>query len=162
MNRDEDCGLWIPGSATNVNHGPPEACDLTGVVWSKRCSMLHTTALPNPFFDGGFEWFQLHLPFYLVCKKWLDVGTGIGGILDLLKNSVSEIVAVEPQRAIRKKLRDAYNQARSFLALSTGYLQECLNGVKTVQLYSAEKEVFQKFSGHTNAFFQAQKKSLKK
>ncbi len=37
-------------------------------------------------------------------KKWMDVGTGAGGILDLLSNVASKIVAVEPQDIARKSL----------------------------------------------------------
>ncbi|UOG29268.1 class I SAM-dependent methyltransferase [Leptospira noguchii] len=37
-------------------------------------------------------------------KKWLDVGTGVGGILDILKPIAREIIAVEIQENIRKEL----------------------------------------------------------
>lgn len=41
----------------------------------------------------------------LICdKKWLDIGTGVGGILDLLSDKASEVCAVEPQEFIRKEL----------------------------------------------------------
>lgn len=46
-------------------------------------------------------------------KKWLDVGTGSGGILDLFKTDQSEITAVEPQKnalqALQKDGYTAYN-----------------------------------------------------
>jgi hypothetical protein len=40
-------------------------------------------------------------------KKWIDVGTGAGGILDLLSPIASETVAVEPQENARKYLAES-------------------------------------------------------
>lgn len=37
-------------------------------------------------------------------KKWIDIGTGAGGILDLLSSVASETVAVEPQEGARQYL----------------------------------------------------------
>jgi 2-polyprenyl-3-methyl-5-hydroxy-6-metoxy-1,4-benzoquinol methylase len=37
-------------------------------------------------------------------RRWLDVGTGVGGILDLLANQASEAMAVEAQTAARQEL----------------------------------------------------------
>jgi len=37
-------------------------------------------------------------------KKWLDVGTGVGRLLDLIGERAAEVCAVEPQPAIRKEL----------------------------------------------------------
>ena len=37
-------------------------------------------------------------------KKWIDVGTGAGGILDLMSQVASETVAVEPQGSARQYL----------------------------------------------------------
>ncbi|MDD4900561.1 MAG: class I SAM-dependent methyltransferase [Patescibacteria group bacterium] len=39
-------------------------------------------------------------------KKWLDIGTGVGGILDLLSPVALETEAVEPQDVARKCLSD--------------------------------------------------------
>jgi 2-polyprenyl-3-methyl-5-hydroxy-6-metoxy-1,4-benzoquinol methylase len=39
-------------------------------------------------------------------KKWMDVGTGAGGILDLLSSLALETAAVEPQEEVRKSLTD--------------------------------------------------------
>jgi 2-polyprenyl-3-methyl-5-hydroxy-6-metoxy-1,4-benzoquinol methylase len=39
-------------------------------------------------------------------KKWLDVGTGFGKILDLLSPVALETVGIEPQEAVRKFLSD--------------------------------------------------------
>ena len=38
-------------------------------------------------------------------KKWLDIGTGAGAILDKLKNVASECSAIEPNNIMRKKLK---------------------------------------------------------
>lgn len=37
-------------------------------------------------------------------KRWLDVGTGAGGILDLLSPFAAEVSAVEPQKNLRREL----------------------------------------------------------
>ncbi|MEX0827495.1 MAG: class I SAM-dependent methyltransferase, partial [Haliea sp.] len=37
-------------------------------------------------------------------KRWLDVGTGSGGLLDLLRHFVSQVEAVEPQEIARRAL----------------------------------------------------------
>jgi len=60
---------------------------------------------------------------------------------------------------IRNKLRALYLITRSALARGTGYLQECLLGVKTVQLYGAEQEVEDQYRQHTSAFMRAQIKT---
>ncbi len=39
-------------------------------------------------------------------KKWIDIGTGAGGILDLLFPVASESIAVEPQESARRSLSD--------------------------------------------------------
>ena len=50
---------------------------------------------------------------------------------------------------VRNRLREMYTITRSSLAKGTGFLQECLLGVKTVQLYGAEQEVESKYHGYT-------------
>jgi ATP-binding cassette subfamily B multidrug efflux pump len=57
---------------------------------------------------------------------------------------------------IRNKLRALYLITRSALAKGTGYLQECLLGVRTVQLYGAEQEVENQYRKHTSDFMRAQ------
>ncbi|MBX2858747.1 MAG: ABC transporter ATP-binding protein/permease [Cellvibrionaceae bacterium] len=59
---------------------------------------------------------------------------------------------------LRRKLRHAYNQGRSVLAQGTGFLQESLNGIKTVQLYNAEKSTLETYKTFTRGFFNAQSK----
>lgn len=60
---------------------------------------------------------------------------------------------------LRRRLRDAYVRSRVVLSQGTGYLQECLNGMKTVQLYSAEEETLKKYKAFTEAFVKTQSKS---
>lgn len=43
---------------------------------------------------------------YIKNKNWLDFGTGSGGILDILKSSANNCIAVEPNKIMRKKLLD--------------------------------------------------------
>ncbi len=44
---------------------------------------------------------------HIICgKKWLDIGTGAGGVLDLLAPIASEAIAVEPQEDARRNLID--------------------------------------------------------
>jgi len=62
---------------------------------------------------------------------------------------------------VRNKLRVMYQITRSSLAKGTGFLQESLLGVKTVQLYRAEEEVEQKYHAYTDEFLNAQLKTNK-
>jgi ATP-binding cassette subfamily B multidrug efflux pump len=62
---------------------------------------------------------------------------------------------------VRNRLREMYTITRSSLARGTGFLQECLFGVKTVQLYGAEEEVETKYHGYTEDFLRAQLKTNK-
>ena len=60
---------------------------------------------------------------------------------------------------LRLRLRLYYDLTREALANATGYLQECLNGVKTIQLYAAERKVQENFEKKTSHFFKAQSHS---
>jgi ATP-binding cassette subfamily B protein len=60
---------------------------------------------------------------------------------------------------LRRRLRDSYLRARVVLSQGTGYLQECLSGIKTVQLYNAETAVRKRYAGYTEEFCEAQSKS---
>jgi ATP-binding cassette subfamily B protein len=60
---------------------------------------------------------------------------------------------------LRRLLRDSYLKARIVLSQGTGYLQECLSGIKTVQLYNAEADVQRRYGTYTEDFCQAQSKS---
>ncbi|QFU75910.1 ABC transporter ATP-binding protein [Halioglobus maricola] len=60
---------------------------------------------------------------------------------------------------LRRRLRDAYLKSRVVLSQGTGYLQESLSGIKTVQLYNAEQEVLSRYQTYTRGFYKAQSKS---
>ncbi|MGF1761720.1 ABC transporter ATP-binding protein/permease [Photobacterium sagamiensis] len=62
---------------------------------------------------------------------------------------------------VRNRLRKLYLITRGTLARGTGYLQECLSGIKTVQLYGAEPEVEAKYRAYTSEFMRAQLKTNK-
>ena len=62
---------------------------------------------------------------------------------------------------IRNRLRAMYRITRSTLARGSGFLQEALLGVKTVQLYRAEENVERKYRGFTDDFLKAQMKANK-
>ncbi len=60
---------------------------------------------------------------------------------------------------LRKKLRYYYDSSRKSLAKATSFLQESLNGIKTIQLFASEKKVRQQFDQKNEDFFKAQAKS---
>lgn len=60
---------------------------------------------------------------------------------------------------LRKKMRKAYNSSRISLAKSAAYLQESLNGMKTIQLYSAEDEALKKYNIYNKQYCDAQNSS---
>jgi len=60
---------------------------------------------------------------------------------------------------LRKKIRKAYNTSRTSLAKSAAYLQEALNGMKTIQLFAAEDKVLRKYDNLNKQFSDAQNKS---
>jgi len=62
-------------------------------------------------------------------------------------------------RILRRLLHQAQLDSRRVLSQSTGYLQESLQGIQTVQIYNAEKEVRTRFKVFTNDFFKFQSKS---
>ncbi|MCF8362353.1 MAG: ABC transporter ATP-binding protein/permease [Prolixibacteraceae bacterium] len=60
---------------------------------------------------------------------------------------------------LRKKIRKAFNTTRTSLAKSAAYLQEALNGMKTIQLFAAEDKVLKKYDNLNKEFSDAQNKS---
>ncbi|MFW5754681.1 MAG: ABC transporter ATP-binding protein [Marinilabiliaceae bacterium] len=62
-------------------------------------------------------------------------------------------------RYLRKKIRSAYNKSRSSLAKSAAYLQESLNGMKTIQMYNAEEEAWNKYNRLNQEYCNAQNRS---
>ena len=59
----------------------------------------------------------------------------------------------------QRRVRSSFLWARQALSQATGYLQECLAGVKTVQLYAAEAKVLAAFERRNLRFFRAQNTS---
>ncbi|MEM7250594.1 MAG: ABC transporter ATP-binding protein [Pseudomonadota bacterium] len=57
------------------------------------------------------------------------------------------------------RVRRSFFRARQALSDATGYLQECLNGIKTVQLYAAEKRAYAVFREKNRRFYSAQNAS---
>ncbi|MFO8002183.1 MAG: ABC transporter ATP-binding protein [Marinilabilia sp.] len=62
-------------------------------------------------------------------------------------------------RYLRRKIRAAYNDSRSSLAKSAAYLQESLNGMKTIQLYNAKEEAWEKYNNLNKEYCNAQNRS---
>lgn len=60
---------------------------------------------------------------------------------------------------LQKKIRKAFNTTRTSLAKSAAYLQEALNGMKTIQLFAAEDKVLKKYDDLNKEFSDAQNKS---
>jgi len=60
---------------------------------------------------------------------------------------------------LRRSLQKSQLASRKVLSHSTGYLQESLQGIKTVQLYNAEAESQTKYALFTQNFFKHQSKS---
>jgi ATP-binding cassette subfamily B multidrug efflux pump len=60
---------------------------------------------------------------------------------------------------LRRKIRAAYDESRSSLAKSAAYLQESLNGMKTIQLYNAEDEAWNKYNDLNKTYCDAQNRS---
>ena len=59
----------------------------------------------------------------------------------------------------QRRVRSSFLWARQALSQATGYLQECLAGVKTVQLYAAEAKVLAAFERRNLRFYRAQNTS---
>ncbi|PRY95925.1 ABC transporter ATP-binding protein [Marinilabilia salmonicolor] len=62
-------------------------------------------------------------------------------------------------RYLRRKIRAAYDESRTSLAKSAAYLQESLNGMKTIQLYNAEDEAWNKYNNLNQTYCNAQNRS---
>ena len=62
-------------------------------------------------------------------------------------------------RFFQRRVRSSFLWARQALSQATGYLQECLAGVKTVQLYAAEAKVLAAFEERNLRFYRAQNTS---
>ena len=62
-------------------------------------------------------------------------------------------------RFFQVRVRRTFFLARQALSEATGYLQECLSGIKTIQLFAAEKKALAGFKARNWRFYQAQNRS---
>ena len=62
-------------------------------------------------------------------------------------------------RYFQRRVRDTFFVARQALSEATGYLQECLSGVKTIQLFGAERHALARFKEKNYRFYKAQNRS---
>jgi len=60
-------------------------------------------------------------------------------------------------RLIHGQMRRLYQRSWGALSSSTGFLQECLKGVATIQLYNAEEKVLKRYGEKNSLFYHAQK-----
>ena len=59
----------------------------------------------------------------------------------------------------QRRVRQSFFVARQGLSEATGYLQEVLNGIKTVQLYGAEEQALARFKAKNARYYRAQNAS---
>ena len=59
----------------------------------------------------------------------------------------------------QRRVRTSFFVVRQALSEATGYLQECLSGMKTIQLYGAEQLALRRFVARNERFFKAQNTS---
>ncbi len=59
----------------------------------------------------------------------------------------------------QRRVRASFFHARQALAEATGFLQECLSGIKTIQLYGVEAKAIEKFRIRNLRFYKAQNRS---
>jgi len=62
-------------------------------------------------------------------------------------------------RFFNNRIRATFLGARQALSEATGYLQECLSGMKTLQLFAAERQAIDAFKAKNRKFLQAQNSS---
>ena len=150
-------------------------------VFDMRMALFkRVLALPRSYFDktpAGVTLSRLTSDLEAIGESFVT------GILSLIKDSINTIailgfmffihwqltlvvLLVFPPilfltNFIRNKLRKQYGASRVALAKGTGYLQECLLGVKTVQLYNAEATVEKRYESYVKEFMQAQLKTNK-
>jgi len=62
-------------------------------------------------------------------------------------------------RFFQVRVRRTFFRARQALSEATGFLQECLSGIKTIQLFAAEKKALAGFKARNWRFYQAQNRS---
>lgn len=62
-------------------------------------------------------------------------------------------------RFFQARVRRSFFFARQALSEATGYLQECLSGIKTIQLFGAELKAIARFEEKNRRFYRAQNRS---
>lgn len=62
-------------------------------------------------------------------------------------------------RYFQRRVRETFFVARQALSEATGFLQECLAGIKTIQLFGAERHALQRFKEKNYRFYKAQNRS---
>lgn len=62
-------------------------------------------------------------------------------------------------RFFQVRVRKTFFRTRQALSEATGFLQECLSGVKTIQLFGAEKKALEGFRVRNHKFYKAQNES---
>jgi ATP-binding cassette subfamily B protein len=137
-----------------VLHFPRSYFDKTpiGVTLSRLTSDLE--AIDESFAQGFLNMIRdllitLALLIFLASISWQ---------LTLVLLMIGPVIYTITEK-LRHLMRDAFVNGRQILSQGTGYLQECLNGIKTVQLYSAEIEVQENYQRYTRGFEQAQARS---
>ena len=60
---------------------------------------------------------------------------------------------------LRRRLRQVYDNAREALAKSMAFLQECLNGMQTIRIYSAEAKTVRQYAQKNQQFLHWQKQA---
>lgn len=92
-------------------------CDKTGVIFLSGCDHMNISHYQQKEVDGGLvDGTEINSPTpiqddrrraeYIIelvkNRRWLDIGTGFGGILDLLKDEAAGYAAVEPNPTQRE------------------------------------------------------------
>lgn len=150
----------------------------TAIAEMRRDLFAHTLSLPRRYFDRT----PIGLTLSRITSDMEALGDSLTmGVLSLLTDFLKTvflfgflfylswkltlvILAVVPvvflfAMVLRKRLRFYYNAAREALADATAFLQECLNGMKTVQLYYAENTVLKLFKKKNRRFLVSQTRS---
>lgn len=143
--------------------------DLRGVVYQ------HTLRLPRRYFDDH----PIGAVLTRVTSDMEALGEGLAsGVLALVLEFLKALAFLAMMFALdwrltlvllltfplvgllmgffQSRVRRSFFAARQALAVATGYLQEALNGIKTVQLYNAEQQVIARFREKNTRYYHAQ------
>lgn len=112
--RCERSGVFLLSRIDHVNDGYYEEKVFNGLGADDRAAALRNTQ------EDSHRRARQFGPC-IANRKWLDIGTGAGGVLEQLGSAAKEVVAVEPQRRSRESL------------VRAGYrVYETLEGVRDV------------------------------